>query len=209
MIDRGTQLTLRPTDGDEDDVIGRVTSTTAESLVVRVGRHPWLRPGARITCSARQGTRLSRFTAFVDDVDHEDGFRITIRRPLRVEDANRREGPRIEAGRPLVWSIVRNTTLDPDQHEGYSVDVSTGGLAFETTAAPPKAGSTVAVALDLPIGNLVTLGTVRGIDDGTDARFDGVHLVRVESIAMARDQKKDLGRWIQEQLTMGSAVSRR
>ncbi|GEM_PF-5115437 len=201
MIDRGTQLTLRPTYGDADEVIGRVTATTAGSLVVRVGRHPWLRQATRITCSAREGTRLSRFTSFVDEVHTDGGFSITIRRPLNVEDANRRGDPRLEAGRPLVWSVVHDTTLDTQQHPGHSIDVSTGGLAFETAAAPPTPGTTVAVAVDLPIGNVVTVGRVTSVDDGTGARFDDLHLVRIESIAIARDQKQNLGRWIHQQLT--------
>lgn len=203
MIEIGALLTLSPAYGDDVEAVGRVVSMTTDSLAVRVGRHPWLIAGAQLTCSARQNRDMSRFTTIVDEVAPEEGFTIRIARPLAVVDANRRSEPRLESGHPVIWSLVQSGQLTGDRNSGVTVDVSVGGLSFETTTPPPEVDTLVAVALDLPIGNMVTLGKVTGIDDSTGVHFADRHHVRITSVALPDDQREDLQRWIADELTSG------
>ena len=201
MITIGTQLTLRPTYGDEIEAFGRVVETTARWLVVRVGRHPWLQPGTSLTCAAQLGRTLSRFASVVQSVSTEDGFAITIQRPPTLEDVNRRSEPRLSAGHAISWSQVEAGRLVGQHQPGVTMDLSAEGLSFETMAEPPALGSLIAVAMDLPIGNMVTLSTVIGVDDSTGPRFADHHHVRLRSIAVPNTQRRDFQRWIVDSLT--------
>ncbi|MDG2114889.1 MAG: PilZ domain-containing protein [Actinomycetota bacterium] len=208
MIEVGTRLSLRPTYGDEVEAVGRVVSMTPGSLEVRVGRHPWLQPGAHLTCTAQQGSLLAHFTTFIDEVAPNRGFTIRIARPATVADANRRSEPRLETRNPLVWSLIDDGQLTGCKHQGLTVDMSAGGLSFETADTPPPVGAMVAVALDLPIGNMVTLGTITGIDDSTSVHFADRHHVRISSVAIPEDQRRDFQRWIADELTATLATAR-
>lgn len=201
MIDEGTQITLRPTYGDADaEAVGRVVEVSAGSLVVRVGKFPWLVADTRLTCSARVGTSHSRFTSFVQDTADRNGFAIRIPKPVAVEDANRRSEPRLTTPQAIVWSRVSNGQLVGHQEPGTTIDISEGGLSFETTGRAPEKGAMIAVSIMLPIGQFVVLGHVTGIDDTVSAHFADRHCVRVALAALPPDQVDEFTRWLDREL---------
>ena len=201
MIDIGTQITIRPTYGDLDaETTGKVVEASAGSLVVRVGRFPWLKNGARLTCSAPVGGTHSRFLSFIQDSSDTNGFAIRIPKPVAVEDANRRSEPRLATPQSIVWSRVVDGQLVGYQERGTTIDISEGGLAFETTARPPMRGEMIAVSISLPIGELVVLGKVTGIDDTISAHFADRHAVRMSRLATPPEQQDEFQRWLKSQL---------
>jgi hypothetical protein len=200
VIDIGTRLVLRPLEGDEGEAAGRVVSSTVGSLVIRVGPHPWLRRGTTLRCEALAHGTLIRFVSPVDAILDHDGFAVRIHRPLAVVDANRRTAPRVQASHPVSWSRVDGGHLVGDHRPGITIDVSEGGLSFETLDDPPEEGALVAVAVDLPIGNMVTLGRVTGVDDKPGVHLANRHHVRTRSVMLPEDKRVEFRRWIADEL---------
>ena len=200
IIDVGDQLTFLPTYGDEPEAVGRVVASTVSTLDVRVGKHPWLQAGTRLTCSARRGQDLLRFTAFIESVHDTDGFSIRIPRPVAFEDVNRRSEPRLTVPRQITWARVVEGRLTVPHQTGTTIDLSEGGLSFETTARPPEKGALVAISIDLPIGEMVILGHVTGIDDNVGVHFSDRHCVRVARAALPPNQQADFQKWLSREL---------
>lgn len=199
MITNGSTLTLGRPDGDET-AIGRVVEATPVTLGVRVGRFPWLRPGAPLVCLARDGEALRRFTTRVESVSTNGPFVVNIFRTLSIEDANRRSERRLSGQHPLLWTPAVEGRIARVRHEGLTTDVSVGGMSFTTKVEPPSVGARIAVSAQLPIGDLLTVSRVTGVDDTSAPLFGDQHHVRVAVESLSPSYEESLRRWINEEL---------
>lgn len=199
MITNGSTLTLRRPESDETTT-GRVVEATPVTLGVRVGRFPWLRPGASLVCLARDGDALRRFTTRVESVSTHGPFVVNLYRTLSIEDANRRSEPRLAGNHRLLWTQAVQGRIARVRHEGLTTDVSVGGMSFTTDVDPPEVGSRIAVSARLPVGDLLAVSRVTGVDDSSVPLFSTQHHVRVAIESLSPAYEASLRQWIDQTL---------
>jgi hypothetical protein len=166
-------------------LLGCLVEATSEHLLIEGIEGSSMRPavGETVTVSALIGRTVHSASTPVLHGGESSSRRLMLRRPVAFSDANRRRHERVTKSVPVQWFPVDDGPSSAAR--GQTVDLSTGGLLFTTTATAVEVGARVVVVIDCASRHIAAVADVRSARaDGDGARV-GVEFVAIADLDRA------------------------
>jgi hypothetical protein len=161
-------------------LLGCLVEATEEHLLIEGVEGSAMRPvvGESVMVSTLIGRSVQQASTRVLHGGEAGSRRLMLRRPIGFLEHNRRRHERVATRVGLHWFTIDAGPLTAS--EGYTLDLSTGGLLFATTSGAPEQGARVVTVVDLTPRRIAAVGDVRS------ARVDGDgSRIGVEFVALA------------------------
>jgi hypothetical protein len=208
----GDRITLAPRRDQSTYVAAEVSFVGDDAIAINLAEPaPWLHLG--VVCVGRRfgpdGIDLfaTRPTRPVTTLHGRS--RTQLERPELLQRVQRRTDPRLTLAVPMAWASLGSDLHVDHQVDGWTLDLSVGGLRFHT-AEPPPVGDLLVCAVYLPAGAAVVAGAVLdvvpdrptplagtavvdGHDGGWVVRLQFAHVDHTNLLRIARTVHTGLG----------------
>jgi hypothetical protein len=175
----GDRITLAPRSDQSTYVAAEVTFLGDDAIALNLSEPaPWLQ--LLVPCVARRfgpdGIDLFATRAVRPVVTVHGRSRTNVERPEVLRRVQRRSDPRLTLAVPMAWASLGSDLHVDHQIDGWTLDMSVGGLRFHT-AEQPGQGDLLVCAVYLPDGAAIIAGAVLDVAPARPAAVPGTTVV--------------------------------
>jgi hypothetical protein len=175
----GDRITLAPRNDQSTFVPAEVTFLGDDAIALNLAAPaPWLE--MLVPCVARRfgpdGIDLFATRVVRPVVTIHGRARVTVERPEVLQRVQRRSDPRLTIAVPMAWASLGSDLHVDHQIDGWTLDLSVGGIRFHTAERPAR-GDLLVCAVYLPDGAAIIAGAVLDVVPSRGATVPGTLVV--------------------------------